>query len=186
MNSVTLIHKQQEAVQEVAREVIAVIPDHLWTASAYAGAPPLGFIAWHIAATRDWALQTWIRGLPEVRTQPEFASVNLPFPPFGMPADDALAVARAASASGVIVYLDAVHLDMSGWLDTLTDADLERVADTRTHGTRLPIHQAPGYPAEVNDMYDLAAWQVLSGACYGHIRGHIGEIETSIAVLRAR
>ncbi|MEO8168456.1 MAG: hypothetical protein ABI623_09425, partial [bacterium] len=58
-----------------------------WVARPYAGANLLGFTAWHVPAVQDWALHTWMRGLPELRGRPDLADrpgINPPFAPFGM------------------------------------------------------------------------------------------------------
>jgi len=70
-------------------------------------------------------------------------------------------------------------------LDGLGDAALDRVPDTRSHGTRLPQHQTAGYLAEVDDMYDMPVWRILAGPCFGHAREHVGEIKANLQALRS-
>jgi hypothetical protein len=188
MDAITLVTQQLEGINAMVRDVIGGIPDELWTQRAYPGANPLGFTAWHLPATRDWAIHTWIQGVPEVRERPPFVSspVNQPYPPFGMSADEAAAIARAVPRADVLAYLDATHEALLAHLKTMTDVDLERVPDTRRHGFRLPAHQAPGYVEEVQRMLDFPVWKLLSGPCYGHPREHIGGILSAIESLRTR
>ena len=188
MDAITLITVQLEMVSLMMHNVIGEIPDELWTRSPYPGANPLGFTAWHMPATRDWALHTSIQGVPEVRERAPFAStpVNQPHPPFGMSAGDAAAIARAVTRAEVLAYADAVREAMVSWLGTLAEGDLDRVPDVRRHAFRLPAHQAPGYVDEVNRMSGFPVWKLLSGPCYGHLREHVGTIVSGVESLRAQ
>ncbi|TAK55077.1 MAG: hypothetical protein EPO22_14895 [Dehalococcoidia bacterium] len=118
-------------------------------AAAFGRANPVGFTAWHVPAVMDRALHTWMRGLPELRTNGDLASrpgVNPPFAPFGITGDDAVGVAAAVAPAEVLAYADAVYAAAMQLIDSLDDAALDRVPDTRSHGTRLPQHQTPGLP----------------------------------------
>ena len=187
MDAVTLITRQLEAESKVGRGLAAEIPDELWRRAAYPGANPLGFIAWHMIATRDWALHTGIQGVPDVRERAPFAStaVNPAHPPFGMSADAAIAIAGAVTRDEVVAYADAVHAAMMDWLASLTPDALERVPDLRGNAARLPAHQVPGYVAEVEDMAGYPVWALLSAPCFAHAREHVGEIVSGRAALRA-
>lgn len=189
MDAISVLRGQITAGHAVFTETVRGIAPGEWTARPYAGANLIGFTAWHVPAVQDWALHTWLRGLPELRTSPALAAlpgINPPFAPFGMSLEDADGIAAATSPAAVLAYADAVRAAAGVLLDGLTDADLDAVADTRTHGTRLPQHQAAGYLEEVDDMYDMPAWRVLAGPCFGHVRDHAGELRTALAILRAR
>jgi hypothetical protein len=187
MDALSLITRQLEAESQVGRGLISEITDELWGRSAYPGANPLGFIAWHIIATRDWAVHTAIQGLPDVRERAPFAStaINPALPPFGMSAADAAAIAANATRDDVLVYADAVHAAMMEWLGTLTAEALETVPDLRANASRLPAYQVPGYIAEVEDMVGHPIWALLSAPCFAHHREHVGEIVSGRAATLA-
>lgn len=114
MRATTLLSGQLTGIHGLMREVIGNVTPDEWTARPYAGGNMLGFLAWHLPATQDWAIHTWIRGVPELRARQELAAypgLNPPCAPFR---------------------------------------------------------------------------RLIAGHCYGHARQHIGDILTSIAVLRAR
>ena len=169
-------------------EAVKQISPAEWVARPYAGANLLGFTAWHVPAAQDWALHTWMRGVPEIRGAPDrnLPGINPPFAPFGMSMDEADGIARAVSPGDVLAYADAVLVAANKLFDGMTDADLERVGDKRTWGVRTPQHQTPGYLEEVDDMYDMPAWRVLTGPCFGNARGHVGEMYVILEMLRAR
>lgn len=189
MDGVSVLRGQITAVHGLFTSTLQGIAPGEWTARANAAANPVGFTAWHVPAVMDWALHTWMRGLPELRTGADLASrpgVNPPFAAFGMSADEADGIAAAVAPADVLAYAGAVHAAAMQVLDGLDDAALDRVPDTRVHGTRLPQHQTPGYLAEVDDMYDLPVWRLLGGPCFGHAREHVGEIRANLQALRSR
>jgi DinB family protein len=187
MDAVTLITRQLEAESQVGRGLTAEITDELWQRAEYPGANPLGFVAWHMIATRDWTLHSAIQGVPDVRERAPFVStaVNPAQPPFGMSAADAVAIAAAVTRDGVLAYADAAHGAMMQWLGTLTPESFDRVPDLRANASRLPAYQVPGYIAEVEDMVGYPVWALLSAPCFAHQREHVGEIVTRRAALSA-
>jgi hypothetical protein len=185
MDAVTLLRNQLTGVHAMYREVVETVTPDEWTARAHPGANPPGFLAWHMPAVRDWAVHVWCRGVPEVRVSSTLPGVNPPHPPFGMSIDEAEAIARAVSREDVLAYADAVHEATMAYLDTLTDADLDTVPDTRAHSARVSAYHIPGYMEEVSDMYDFPIWRTLGGPCYGHSRGHLGEMLAALEALRA-
>ena len=185
MDAVALITRQLESESQVGRGLAGEITDELWTRAAYPGANPLGFIAWHMVATRDWTLHTGIQGVPDVRERAPFVSgrVNPQHPPFGMSAADAASIAATVTRDDVLAYADAVHGAMMDWLAALTPDALERVPDLLANASRLPAYQVPGYLAEVQDMAGYPVWALLSAPCFAHAREHVGEIVSGRALL---
>jgi hypothetical protein len=187
MESVVLIARQLESESQVGRGLAGEIPDELWQRAAHPGANPLGFIAWHQVATRDWTLHTAIQGVSEVREGTPFATsaVNPAHPPFGMSATDAVAIAGAVTRADVLAYADAVHTAMMEWLSTLNSDALDRVPDLRGNATRPSSYQVPGYVAQVEEMVGYPVWALLSAPCFAHQREHVGEIVAGLAAIHA-
>lgn len=186
MDAVTLIARQLEAESQVGRGLTAEITDDIWECAPYPGANPLGFTAWHMVATRDWALHTGIQGVPDIRERAPFAerAVTPRHPPFGMSAADAARIAATVSRDEVLAYADAVHAAMMEWLAGLTPEALDRVPDLRANAARISAYQVPGYVAEVDDMAGYPVWALLSAPCFAHAREHVGEIVSGRAALR--
>ena len=189
MDAISVLRGQITGVYGLFTSTLKDIAPAEWTARPNAAANLIGFTAWHVPAVQDWALHTWMRGLPDLRGNSSMASrpgINPPFAAFGMSAEEADRIAAAVAPADVLAYADVVHAAAMQLLDGLDDAALDRVPDTRAHGTRLPRHQTPGYLAEVDDMYDLPVWRLLAGPCFGHAREHVGEIRTNLQALRSR
>jgi hypothetical protein len=188
MDAVSVLRGQINGVYGLYSSVVRCIAPGEWAVRPNPGANPIGFTAWHVPAVMDWALHTWMRGLPELRTNSGLAArpgVNPPFAPFSMSPDDAARIAAAVAPDDVLAYAEAVHGAAMTLLDGVDEAVLDHVVDTRTHGTRLPQHQTSGYLAEVDDMYDMPVWRMLAGPCFGHAREHVGEIRANLQALRS-
>ena len=188
MNAVALLRNQLTAVHGMYAEVVGSLTPDEWVARTHPQGNPPGFLAWHMAATRDWAAHIWCQGVPQVRTSSAISArpgINPACPPFGMSVDEAVTIAAQVSRDDVLAYADAVHASTIAFLDGLTDADLDSVPDTRSHNS-LVSPQTADYLEEVDDMYDYPIWRTLSGPCFGHARGHLAEILMTRELLRPR
>jgi hypothetical protein len=136
---------------------------------------------WHIPAVQDWAVNTWIGGGPGLNEAPEWAAKGLAVcpAPFGMELGDADRVAAAVSPQDVLDYAGAVTARTLAWLDSLADSDLEQVpAINRQHLSLHPVYSTPDTGTK---------WRAgSSGACYGHSRGHFGELDLTLTIIRSR
>jgi len=66
MQATTLIQTQLDGVHQLFHACADDLTETEWTISALPGTNLLGFTFWHMVRTRDWAVQTAIRGVPEV------------------------------------------------------------------------------------------------------------------------
>jgi hypothetical protein len=177
-----------QGLDRLHRGLVAGMSPDEWTSRPFEGGNMLGFTAWHVTATQDWAVHTWVRNVPEVRDGApwtECMAAVRDIGPFGMTRAEADRVAEATNPDVVGGYSAAVCESITRWLETSGDGWLEHVSDARAHGMVKPQHRTEGYVAEVADMYELPAWKLLTGACYGHARGHIGEIDLALQMMRA-
>lgn len=190
MNGVGVFKAQLEVVHlMLLRQINSVRPDE-WTMRPAPGLNMPGYTLWHMVASPDWVLHVALRGLPEIRTQGRWAqnpAVNPPLPPFGCTGAQADAVAHAVTRDDLLAYAHDVHAATQAWLATLTDADLDAVPDLAANTRGYPGERITGdYLAEAGDM---AAWNVarfLTSPCIGHLRGHFGELEVHLALIRGR
>lgn len=96
--------------------------------------PPIGWLAWHIARVQDSNISN-LQGIGQAWTDDGWHEK------FGMPADprdfgpghvqtpEMVGVFRAPDAQAILDYHDAVRVRTLAYLDTLSDADLDRVLD---------------------------------------------------------
>ena len=185
MDLATYVIRQMEGVRSALGGLIAGVTPDEWAAAAAPGQNPVGFTAWHVPSIQDWAMNTWMRNQPTLRSRPEWAAKGLSesFLPIGMDFDAALAIARATEPVAVLAYADAVLDDARAFLATLRPDDFDRRPPNRAHLADERYHH-PGYLAEIDDMYEQPFWRVFAGACTGHCRAHIGELELALALIR--
>jgi hypothetical protein len=128
MDAVTLLRNQLTGVHGRYRDVVGSLTPDEWMARPHPGANPVGFMAWHMPAVRDWAVHVWCLGVSQLRESAPFDArpgINPPYPPFGMSAEAAEAIARGTSRDDVMAYADAVHAASMQFLDTLTESGLD-------------------------------------------------------------
>ncbi len=188
MRSTDLIRQQLSGVHNIFRTVTSDLTEEEWTLHALPETNVIGFTLWHLPRVQDWAVQTAIRGVPEVIRDaqwkrlgdPDIVGIGI-----GMTPDEADTVARSVSRADVCAYADAVHDEVLAWLDTLDDNDLDAIPDFAAHHTAYPIYQRPELRAEIADLIGAPAWRYLTGPCIGHWRGHFGELEILTQVMRS-
>lgn len=189
MRATDLLRIQLTAVNTLYHGAADDLTDVEWTARAVAGTNVPGFTLWHMPRTQDWAIQTVVRGIPEVIADPHWrgrGALTTPGIGVGMTLDEADALARGVAKDDVVAYADAVHQAILDWLATLDDDALDVVPDMRAHEAPHPEYQLAAMRAEVEDMVGMPVWRFCNGPANGHLRGHLGEIDTLKQILRAR
>lgn len=187
MELATFIERQLESVRGILEGLIGDVTGSEWVSAPAPGLNPVGFTAWHIPSIQDWAINTWMRNAPTVRSRPEWAARGMmtSFLPIGVGLAGADEIARAVTPQGVLAYADAVLEEARAFLATFTPRRFDELPPNREHLADRR-YEAPGYLADIADMYGQPYWRVFAGACTGHCRGHLGELESSLAVIRAR
>src|SRR5262249_3053360 len=66
MHAITFIQTQLNGIHQLFHEYADDLTRTEWTKPVLPQSNLLGFTLWHIVRTRDWAVQTAIRGVPEV------------------------------------------------------------------------------------------------------------------------
>lgn len=188
MRSTDLIRQQLAGVHNLFREVAGDVTDAEWTLHALPETNVIGFTLWHLPRVQDWAVQTAIRGVPEVICDPKWKRLGDPDAVgigVGMTIEEADAIARSVTRADVCAYADAVRDELMAWLATLSDDDLDVIPDLDAHHRAHPIYQRPELRAEIAHLIGGPAWRYLTGPCIGHWRGHFGELEILQQVMRA-
>ncbi len=186
MNASQLLCRQLSAVNDILHDLAGDLTPAEWQAQPIPGQNTVGFTAWHVAATTDWAIHTFLRGIPRLAEEEPWRSriLNTCWIPFGMLPDEADAVAAATTPTDVLAYADEVLVAGTGWVSSLSDADLDVVSNDRAHIQTRMAYRLDAYLKEIEDMFSQPRWRVLAGACSGHCRMHLGELELMKRALR--
>jgi DinB superfamily len=187
MHATTLIQAQLNGVHQLFHACADDLTETEWTTCALPRTNLLGFTLWHMTRARDWAVQTAIRGVPEVRTGERWAGwsgLAQAGIGAGITFEQANEVGRSVSRADVLAYADNVHSAIQSWLSSLSDDDLDTVPEMEAHMASYRAYQHPGFRAEIADLLGQPIWRLLSGPCSGHMREHLGELDVLKQVMR--
>ena len=172
-----VVERQIEMVNGLLHGLVDGMAADEWLWRPRCGPDPARLHTSHIPATTDWAINTWILNREDVRhRRMGRARGHGMASAIGMRLAEADTLARDVSAAETFAYADAVLEDARAWLRTVRDDDLERVPETHAHQSRRAEYRSRGYEEEVEGMHEQRYWRLLSGACVGHCRGHLGRL----------
>ena len=176
-----------EGVRSILGSLVEGVPQDVWESAVGPGQNPIGFTAWHVPSIQDWAINTWMRNTPTVRSRPDWEAKGMmtSFLPIGMGLQGAQEVARATKPEDVLAYADAVLEEARSLLASMTTEKFDELPQNMLH-LRDSRYEAPGYLADVSDMYEQRYWRLFLGACTGHCRGHLGELELALSLVKGR
>lgn len=177
MDAVTVFKDQMRRVNAILHDLAHDLSPDEWTARPGPGQNRLGFTLWHVPASEDWFVHTWIRNVTEVRDRELWApwgGLDRLGLAFGVGLAEADTIAQAVDPAQMLAYADAELAEVLAWLSTVTGADLDRVPDNRAHLARHPAYQSAEYLAEVEGMWNDVVGALLAQDI-GHARGHLGE-----------
>ncbi|HEX6030196.1 MAG TPA: DinB family protein [Tepidiformaceae bacterium] len=186
MQATDLALRQLQMVNLLLRNLCSGITEEEWLWRPARGENLIGWTLWHVPAVQDWAVHTWIQNVEEVRQRPEWAPrvAGRQLLAFGMTPEEADEVARLTRPADVVAYSDAVLEAATGWLSRLAPDDFDAIPENRSHQDRDAAYRSPGYLEEADTMREQAIWRLLSGACVGHCRGHLGEVDVLLNMRR--
>src|SRR5947209_15627779 len=119
MRAIDVLQKQYAGNHGLFHSIANDLTEDEWSAIIVPGTNPLGFTLLHVARAQDWAIQTMVRGVPEiVRGEPWASSPAMLTPGWGIgqTLEGAQQVAAALPKDEVLSYADAVHAAISEWL----------------------------------------------------------------------
>lgn len=189
MNAISLLRDQLEGSFAIIGQSADETSLDEWSAQASVGQNPAGFTLWHCARSIDWAVNCAIRGLPEVADHPKWQGRLASNAWFGyeVSLETAGEVAATVSRADVIEYVSDLQKNVTSWLDTLSENDLDAVPDLegnyRSNGRYL---HTPRLEAWIKEDAGTPVWQLLTGTCVGHVRMHFGEVQALRQVLRSQ
>ncbi|HEV7679089.1 MAG TPA: hypothetical protein VGQ42_11020 [Candidatus Dormibacteraeota bacterium] len=157
----------------------------IWLTRAFDSASLPGFALWHCARVVDWAVHAVVRDTVEVGETPEWRErirYDLGHGA-GLTREQADDAAHTVSPEDIAGYAATLRESITGWIDTITDSDLDRPADVRSATQRNPLYATAAAWEEVESLHGIPVWQVLVRPSVSHIRMHIGELELLTAML---
>jgi hypothetical protein len=189
MRATDLLTRQLASVNQIFHDVGGdLTPDEL-TTRVLPHTNLLAFDLWHVARAQDWALQTLVRGVPEVIDDPRWQGRGrLVTHGIGVGLSEAQAdeLARSLVLADILEYADTVHQALLAWLGTIPDDELTRVPDIPTQLQRYPVYLEQAMREEVPWMFQHPqVWRCLMPAL-GHARDHLAEMDMLKRQLRAR
>ena len=189
MRATELLSRQFGSVNQLLHSIASdLTPDEL-TTRALPRTNLLAFDLWHVARTQDWALQTLVRGAPELIDEPRWQGRGRLVTHgigVGLSEEQADELARNLKLADILEYADAAHHAILAWLGSTSDEELAREPDAPAHLARYPVYLEPAMREEVPWMFQRPqVWRCLAPAL-GHVRDHLAEMALLKRQLRSR
>ena len=187
MNAPSYLQKQLANLNAVFHGITEDLTDEEWVTRPAPGQNMIGYTVWHMPRTQDTFVQTWIRGIPEVAHNERWAhwrELKRLGIGVGISLDEADEIARSVKRTDVFEYADAVHQDISAWLEGIDEGELDQVNNTQQRLSSYPEYQRPEFVEEVSNLIDQPAWTLLMRPCIGHIHRHLGGLDIVKTILR--
>lgn len=189
MRATELLATQFNSVNAILHDLANDLTAEELTTRTMPGTNLLGFDLWHVARTQDWALQTLVRGVPELIDDPRWQGRGaLVTHGLGVGVTEAQAdeLARQVALADILEYADANHQNIIAWLGEQPEDALEQHPDVPAHLARYPVYLSDAMREEVPWMYQQPpVWRCLAPAL-GHARDHLAEIDLIKRQARAR
>jgi hypothetical protein len=196
MDSIAMLRQQLHTVNLRLHHTAGDLTEAELTAVPIPGVNPIAFILCHMVRSQDWAVNTAVRGRPELIKVEPWSWSLLAHPGIGTGFDttEAHQVAREVELKALLAYADAVHRNTVDWLESLSEADLDAIPDVAAHDAPYAEYQTPGFRAEMDsgpehdealaDKGGLPAWIFLTSVAMTHLHRHLGEVELIKSLLR--
>lgn len=189
MRATALLARQLAAINTILHNVASDLTPEELTTRILPNSNLLAFDLWHIPRTQDWALQTLIRGAPEIIDEPRWQGCGrLVTHGIGVGYTEAEAddLARSLALPDILAYADAAHEHLVGWLDAQTDETLDYQPNVLAHLARYPVYLGDAMRVEVPWMYQRPpVWRCLFPAT-AHVRDHLAQMSLLKQQMRAR
>jgi len=189
MRATDLLTRQYVSVNQILHDVGDDLTPAELTTRVLPRTNLLAFDLWHVARAQDWALQTLVRGVPELIDEPRWQGRGrLVTHGIGVGLSEAQAddLAHRVVLAETLEYADTLHEAILGWLRKVSDRELSRMPDVPKHLTRYPVYLEQAMRDEVPWMFERPqVWRCLAPAL-GHVRDHLAEMDFLKRQLRAR
>jgi DinB family protein len=189
MRATELLTVQFKSLHGILHDLACDLTSEELTTRTLPGTNLLAFDLWHVGRVQDWALQTMVRGVPELIDDAQWQGRGaLVTYGIGVGLTEARAdeLAHQLALADILAYADATHEAIIGWLSEHSDDDLGQHPDVPEHLARYPVYLEAAMRAEVPWMYQQPpVWRCLAPAL-GHDRDHLAEMDLIKRQMRAR
>lgn len=187
MQASRLLSSQLNAVNHQLHELAGWMQADDWLRRSVPGTSLPAFTFWHIPRVIDTTVNMGIRGLPELISSQPWAAKRWARPEGGVgyTEEEADELAAAVVPAEVLAYADALRSNVSQWLKTVTDEELEAPNELANHTRASGAYTRPEVGEAIAPLAGQPVWLVLSITCYAHCWAHIEEIKLLASVGRA-
>jgi DinB superfamily len=178
MRATELLEPQFNSVNQILHGIADDLTPKGLVTRALPNTNLIGFDLWHVARTQDWALQTLVRGVPEIIDESRWERLHVS-PGIGVGLSEAQAdeLAHRVVLADVLAYADAAHRAILEWLRKIPDRELGRMPEVRKHLARYPVYLEQAMCDEVPWLFQRPqVWRCLAPAL-GHVRDHLAEMD---------
>jgi hypothetical protein len=182
-----LISSQLNAVNHQLHEVARGLQPDDWLRRAVPGTNLPAFTFWHVPRTIDSTVNMGIRGIPELIASEPWVSKRWARPEggTGYSVEEADQLAAEVVPAEVLDYADALRAQVSQWLKTISDEELEAPNALLEHARESPAYHRPAVAEAIRPLVGQPVWLLLSITCYAHSWAHLEEINLLAEVGRA-
>lgn len=187
MQANRLIASQLNAVNHQLHEVAAWMGPDDWLRRSVPGTSLPAFTFWHIPRVIDTTVNMGIRGVPELMSSQPWAAKRWARPEGGVgySEEEADQLAAEVVPAEVLDYADAVRAQVSQWLKTVTDEELEAPNALIDRTRASDAYTRPEVEQAIAPLVGQPVWLLLSITCYAHCWAHLEEIRLLATVGRA-
>ena len=181
-----MIATQLNAVNFQLHAVAAAMEPEDWLRRSVPGTSLPAFTFWHIPRTIDSTVNMGVRGMPELIESQPWAAKRWARPEGGTGYTVAEADQLAAEVvpEEVLDYADAVRSQVSQWLKTVTEEELEAPNRLVDHARASDAYTRREVEEAIAPLAGQPVWLLLSITCYAHSWAHLEEIKMLAAVGR--
>ena len=182
-----MIATQLNAVNFQLHAVAALMEPRDWLRRSVPGTSLPAFTFWHIPRTIDSTVNMGIRGVPELISSQPWAAKRWARPEggTGYTVEEADQLAADVVPAEVLEYANAVRSNVSQWLKTVTDEELEAPNALMDHARVADAYTRPEVAEAIAPLVGQPVWLLLSITCYAHSWAHLEEIKLLGSVGRA-
>jgi len=182
-----MIATQLNAVNFQLHAVAASMEPGDWLRRSVPGTSLPAFTFWHIPRTIDSTVNMGIRGVPELIESQPWAAKRWARPEggTGYTVEEADRLAAEVGPEEVLEYADAVRSNVSQWLKTVTDEELEAPNALMDHARASDAYNSrPDVEQAIAPLVGQPVWLLLSITCFAHSWAHLEEIKLLASVGR--
>jgi hypothetical protein len=182
-----MLATQLNAVNFQLHAVAASMEPGDWLRRSAPGTSLPAFTFWHIPRTIDSTVNMGIRGVPELIESQPWAAKRWARPEggTGYTVEEADQLAAEVVPDEVLEYADAIRANVSQWLKTVTDDELEAPNTLMDRARAADAYQRPEVAESIAPLVGLPVWLLLTITCYAHSWAHLEEIKMLAGVGRS-